>query len=144
MAWENEFLQTPDIIRPLSQQMPKFNLTEEEARFATEYIEKNLHTKEPLPKIFEEGKPSPEVVAAGENLFYEKGCNTCHAEGAKGGGVVGPNLSTVGDRLQPAYILHHLRNPQQVNPQAAEPNFGLSENELQSLVGFLVNHVKGK
>ena len=38
MNWENEFLLSPDIIRPLSQQMPKFNLNENEAKTATEYI----------------------------------------------------------------------------------------------------------
>lgn len=143
MKWEHEFLQTPDIIRPLSQQMPKFNLTGEEAKAATEYIEKNLITKEALPDIYKDGMPSAEVVAAGEKVFYEKGCNTCHSESiAKGGGVVGPNLATVGERLQPAYILYHLKNPQQVNPQGVEPNFGLSGDELKQLVGFLVDHVK--
>ena len=144
MGWEKEFLQAPDIIRPLSQQMPKFNLTEDEAKVATEYIEKNLLTKEAFPDPIKEGAPSTEIIAAGEKLFYEKGCNTCHAEGTKGGGVVGPNLATVGDRLQPAYILYHLRNPQQVNPQGVEPNFGLSEDELKQLVGFLVDHVQKK
>ncbi|MBM4067314.1 MAG: c-type cytochrome, partial [Planctomycetes bacterium] len=144
MSWEKEFLQAPDIIRPLSQQMPKFNLTEEDAKAAIEYIEKNLHTKEPLSNPFEGGAPPADVVAAGEKLFYEKGCNTCHAEGTKGGGVVGPNLQTVGDRLQPAYILYHLKNPQQANPQAVEPNFGLSDDELKSLVGFLADHVQKK
>lgn len=145
MGWEREFLQSPDIIRPLSQQMPKFNLTEEEAKSATDYIEKNLITKEALPDIYKEGAPSPEIIAAGEKVFYEKGCNTCHSESiTKGGGVVGPNLATVGDRLQPAYILYHLKNPQQVNPQGVEPNFGLSEDELKQLVGFLVDHVQKK
>jgi len=144
MSWEKEFLQAPDIIRPLSQQMPKFNLIEEDAKAAIEYIEKNLHTKEPLLNPFEGGAPPADVVAAGEKLFYEKGCNTCHAEGTKGGGVVGPNLQTVGDRLQPAYMFYHLKNPQQANPQAVEPNFGLSDDELKSLVGFLADHVQKK
>ncbi|MDE1890378.1 MAG: c-type cytochrome [Planctomycetota bacterium] len=144
MGWEREFLQAPDIIRPLSQQMPKFNLTEDDSKVATEFMEKNLLTKEALPNILGTDVPSPEMVAAGEKLFYGKGCNTCHAEGMKGGGVVGPNLGTVGDRLQPAYMLYHLRNPQQANPQAVEPNFALSEDELRALVGFLVDHVKKK
>ena len=43
-------MQAPDIIRPLSQQMPKFNLIEEDAKAGVEYIEKNLHKKEALPK----------------------------------------------------------------------------------------------
>ncbi|HQU31479.1 MAG: c-type cytochrome [Planctomycetia bacterium] len=145
MTWENEFLQSPDIIRPLSQQMPKFNLNENEAKAATEYIEKNLLIKESLPDIFKDAPPTAEIIAAGEKLFYEKGCNTCHAENiTKGGGVVGPNLATVGDRLQSAYILYHLKNPQRANPQGVEPNFGLSDEELKLLVGFLMDHVKKK
>lgn len=144
MGWEHEFLQAPDIIRPLSQQMPKFNLTEEDAKVAVEYLEKNLHLKENLPNPFEKEKPSQEVIAAGEKLFYEKGCNTCHADGVKGGGVVGPNLGNVGDRLQAGYMFYHLKNPQQVNPVFVEPNFGLSDDELKALVGFLVDHVKKK
>jgi Cytochrome C oxidase, mono-heme subunit/FixO. len=71
-------------------------------------------------------------------------CRSTLEDPTKGGGVVGPNLATVGDRLQPAYILHHLKNPQQVNPQGVEPNFGLSDEELKQLVGFLVDHVKKK
>lgn len=144
MDWERDFLQAPDIIRPLSQQMPKFNLTADEAKSATDFMEKSLITKEPLPAAGITGEPAPEVVAAGEKVFYEKGCNTCHAEGMKGGGVVGPNLGTVGDRLQQPYILYHLKNPQQANPQAVEPNFGLSDDELKALVGFLVDHVQKK
>jgi cytochrome c1 len=46
--------------------------------------------------------------------------------------------------LQSSYILYHLKNPQQVNPQVVEPNFGLSDEELKQLVGFLVDHVMKK
>lgn len=144
MSWEKSFLQAPDIIRPLSQQMPKFNLTEDEAKVAVEYIEKNLIVKEGLPNPLEGGSISADMVAGGEKLFFEKGCNTCHAEGPKGGGVVGPNLQTVGDRLRPAYLFYHLKNPQRVNPQGVEPNFGLSDDELKVLVAFLVDHVTRK
>lgn len=145
MNWEGEFLQAPDIIRPLSQQMPKFNLTEDEAKAATEYLEKNLVFKDPLIDLYKDNPPTAEIIASGEKLFYEKGCNTCHAENiTKGGGVVGPNLATVGDRLQPAYLVYHLKNPQQANPQGVEPNFGLSDDELKQLVGFLMDHVKKK
>ena len=52
--------------------MPKFNLTEEDAKVAIEYIEKNLKTKETLPNPFEGGVPSAEVVAAGEKLFTKR------------------------------------------------------------------------
>jgi cbb3-type cytochrome oxidase cytochrome c subunit len=107
-------------------------------------MEKYLTNKKLPSGIFDNEKPSQEVVEAGKNLFYDKGCNACHAEGTKGGGVVGPNLGTVGDRLQPAYMFHHLKNPILVNPRAIEPNYGLSDQEIKSLVGFLIDHVKGK
>ncbi len=144
MDWERSFLQAPDIIRPLSQQMPKFNLSEDDAKLATDYMEKNLTTKDALPNPFGEAAALQELAMSGEKVFYEKGCNTCHAEGTKGGGVVGPNLGTVGDRLQPSYILFHLRNPQQANPQGVEPNYALSDDELKALLGFLADHVQKK
>jgi len=144
MDWENDFLRAPDIIRPLSQQMPKFNLTAEDATHATDFMDKYL-TNDELPEgFFEEGKPSKEVVEAGREIFYNKGCDSCHAEGMQGGGVVGPNLGTVGDRLQPSYMAYHLKNPQLVIPDAIEPNYGLSDEEIKKLVGFLVAHVKDK
>ena len=144
MDWESNFLQSPDIIRPLSQQMPKFNLTEDDAKQAIGFMEKYLVNNTLSPSAFDKEQPSPEVVSAGEKLFYEKGCNTCHAESEKIGGVVGPHLGTVGERLQPAYILYHLKNPQEANPRAVEPNFTLNDEELKDLVGFLVNHVRKK
>ncbi|MCF6157912.1 MAG: c-type cytochrome [wastewater metagenome] len=144
MPWEHDFLQSPDIIRPLSQQMPKFNLTTEDATVATEFMDKHLLHKEPLQDIFNGEVPSDDIVAAGEKLFYEKGCHACHAEGTKGGGVVGPNLGTVGDRLQTSYMQRHLKNPQEMNSQAVEPRFNLSDDELKALVGFLADHVKKK
>jgi hypothetical protein len=49
--------------------MPKFNLTEEDAGVATEFIEKNLPIKEALPDFYKEGAPSAEVIALGEKLF---------------------------------------------------------------------------
>ena len=52
--------------------MPKFNLTEDDAKAAIGYIEKNLHTKQPLPNPFGGGAPSADVVAAGEKLFTKR------------------------------------------------------------------------
>jgi len=144
MDWEKEFLKAPDIIRPLSQQMPKFNLSEDDASLATGFMEKYLLNKQLPSDVFVNEKPTAEIVEAGKNLFYSKGCNACHADGVKGGGVVGPNLGTVGDRLQPAYMFHHLKNPTAVNPRAIEPNYGFSDQDIKMLVGFLVDHVKGK
>lgn len=133
--WIESFLQTPDIIRPLLQQMPKFNLTESEAKIAKEYIKKNFLTGEvkTIPKFSIDNSK----IENGEELFYKKGCQSCHQIGPKGG-VLGPNLSEIGDRLESEFIFLHLKNPHRFKPDAVEPNYGFSDEEAKKLTYFLM------
>jgi mono/diheme cytochrome c family protein len=75
---------------------------------------------------------------SGAALFHEKGCEHCH--GVDGvGGDLGPNLSTVGKRLDKQRIEHQIRAG-----GAAMPAFGdvLQPDEIKDLVDFL--HAKRK
>jgi mono/diheme cytochrome c family protein len=75
---------------------------------------------------------------SGALLFHEKGCEHCH--GVDGlGGDLGPNLSTVGKRLDKQRIEHQIREGGR-----AMPAFGdvLQPNEIKDLVDFL--HAKRK
>ena len=75
---------------------------------------------------------------SGAMLFHEKGCEHCH--GVDGvGGDLGPNLSTVGKRLDKQRIEHQIRAG-----GAAMPAFGdvLQPEEIKDLVDFL--HAKRK
>jgi mono/diheme cytochrome c family protein len=75
---------------------------------------------------------------SGATLFHEKGCEHCH--GANGrGGERGPDLSTVGKRLNKQRIEHQIHDG-----GAAMPAFGdvLQPNEIKDLVDFL--HAKRK
>lgn len=133
--WELDFLQRPNPIRPLLQQMPKFNLSEEEAKLAVEFIETVLVSDE-VP-VLENIVSSEQDVEAGKSLFYAKGCNTCHTIG-NNGGIVGPNLNQAGTRLEPGFILFHVKDPQKANPGSVEPNFGLTDEEAMSITKFLI------
>lgn len=133
--WELDFLQRPNPIRPLLQQMPKFNLSEEEAKLAVEFIETVL-TSDEVPNL-KDLTPKEEGVTKGRELFSKKGCNTCHTVGDSGG-VVGPNLNQAGKRLEPGYIMFHIKDPQRANPGAVEPNFGLTDDEALSITQFLM------
>lgn len=135
--WIKNFVKSPDVIRPLLQQMPKFNLTEEEAIISEEYIKKNFTTKD-ITSIFLKKTPTITQIESGKGLFYKKGCQTCHQIEAKGG-VLGPNLSEVGNRLEPEYIYFHLKNPHRFKPDAVEPNYGLSDEEAIKLTYFLIS-----
>ena len=118
--WELDFLQRPNPVRPLLKQMPKFNLTKDEAELAVEFIETVLISDEvPVLNNFTEDESK---VNSGKEIFYSKGCNSCHTIGNEGG-IVGPNLNQAGTRLEPGYILFHISDPQLANPGAVVTKF---------------------
>ncbi len=69
----------------------------------------------------------------GYQLFYDKGCQYCHQVEGKGG-IRGPNLTKVGERLTPEEMTIRI-----VNGGHNMPAFGgsLSHDELNAIVAFL-------
>ncbi len=147
--WLIDYLKSPDIIRPLSEQMPKFNigkepemmqlqLSKDEISIIAEYIMTVLVSDE-IPKDFLKGEIiSRADIDKGQKIYFEKGCQACHQIGDEGG-AVGPTLTTVGLRLKPGYIYKHLLNPSLINANTVEPDMDLSEDEALSLTKFLMN-----
>ncbi len=85
----------------------------------------------PLPDSLVVGD-SP-AAQHGEKLFYQEGCQYCHA--IKGqGGEHGPDLTYVGERLTKQELTIRI-----VNGSGAMPAFGgsLSDKQLNDLVAFL-------
>ena len=134
--WRARYLQAPDIIRPLSQQMPKFNLTEEEAATVAAFMEKSGRDAR-IPENIPGGPVTSAEFQRGRELYKAKGCFACHSIGEGAGGVVGPALEAVGTRLQPGYIWYHLKHPHALNPYSAEPDYGLTDEEARALAAYL-------
>lgn len=134
--WVARYVRTPDIIRPLSQQMPKFNLADEEAGLVAAFLEKSGSDVR-IPKTIPGGPVSSAEIERGRELYNAKGCFACHSSGEGAGGVVGPTVEAAGDRLQPGYIWYHLKNPHAVNPYSAEPDYGLTDEEARVLAAYL-------
>jgi len=147
--WLREFLERPDIIRPLLKQMPKFQISPQpkmirgqfspsEVEIILRYIETILTTTE-IPEGFLYGQTvTSDEIASGRKLYYQKACNVCHQIGREGGGV-GPELTKVGDRLKPGYIFMHLKNPRALIPDIIMPIYNLNDEETTLLVKFLMN-----
>ncbi|MFQ5742462.1 MAG: c-type cytochrome [Acidobacteriota bacterium] len=135
-SWIEQFVASTDMIRPLSQQMPKFNLTAKEARTIAAYVSTNLLDPR-IPTAIPGGSVTSLEVQRGRQVFREKGCFSCHSVSEGAEGVVGPSLMSVGDRLKAGYIWYHLKNPYAVNPYSAEPDFGLSDEEARALAAYL-------
>ncbi len=141
--WILSFVQAPDVIRPLLQQMPRFNLSADEAAVVVAFVGEHLRS-EVVDGISIQFDPLDAVrIREGEAIFRQRGCISCHMVGATGGGV-GPNLSRVGDRLTPEHMVYHLRDPQTANAFSVEPNYELSDTEIRNLVHFLARKSTGK
>ena len=78
------------------------------------------------------------LVAAGAQLFYTKGCEYCH-QISKYGGLDGPDLTYVGNRLNQQEITIRI-----VNGSNNMPAFGgvLTKEELEKLSQFLAAQKK--
>jgi len=147
--WLRDFLKTPDIIRPMLKQMPKFKLggeigmirgylSEDEITVLVNYITTVLVSSD-IPDDYETKKRLVNVnTADGRELYRKKGCRACHQIG-NDGGAVGPNLTSVGNRLRPGYIFMHIKNPQKVVLGAVEPNYNMSDEESLKITKFLMS-----
>ncbi|MFQ5722870.1 MAG: c-type cytochrome [Terriglobia bacterium] len=134
--WIANFVQSPDMVRPLSQQMPKFNLTGEEAQIIASYINQwRLDAR--IPVAIPGGRITPQEIRQGREAFTSRGCFSCHSVGDGPGGIVGPDLTAVGNRLRPGYLWFHLKSPHAVNPYSPEPDYGLSDEDARALAAYL-------
>ena len=133
--WLFKYLKNPYAVRPIvTPRMPRFRMTDEEAKYMTDYISA-VFVDDSIPEDFEK-QILPGDIDRGKDIFEEKGCISCHILG-KGGGYVGPQLNDVGNRLKPGWIFKWLLNPQMYKPDTIEPNYGFSEDEARALSAYL-------
>jgi len=144
-TWLHQFLKNPDRIRPLGfipltkTKMPDFNFSDEDVDAVTEYL---MTLKE--DRFSGKGAQldlSDSAVKEGQALFDDiYGCFGCHKTSPTGpGGIVGPNLSTAANRLKPGWIAVWLKDPESVRPDSPMPNFGLSGQEIQYLMAYILS-----
>ncbi len=134
--WIAKFVESPDLVRPLSQQMPKFNLNAEEARIIATYMSSSRRDAQ-IPESIPGSEVTAEEVERGREIFHAKGCFSCHTVGDGLGGVVGPDLRELGNRMHPGAVWFHLKNPHEVNPYSAEPDYGLADDQVRALAAYL-------
>ena len=140
--WIKGFIEKPDIIRPLLKQMPKFNLTSDEAQKGADFVEEYFVTDEIDLDSFANVEPTNNEINHGKELYDAKGCKTCHT--IQEGGIVGPNLKRVGDRMENGFIFFHLKDPHHETPDAVEPDYNLSDEEATALTHYLMSCIDEK
>ena len=81
-------------------------------------------------------------ASRGRELFLQQKCNLCHKVG-ESGGVLGPELTTVGERKDAAWLLKYLPKPQAFDPKNKMPPVAVKGQDLDDLVAYLVS-LKGR
>ena len=83
-------------------------------------------------------KKNKRAMLMGKKAYKKTGCSGCHKIGEKGG-TVGPDLTHIGARLNPAWMYKFFLNPQRLIKHVKMPNYGLSEKSALTLTYYLLS-----
>ena len=157
LPWLKDFLREPYEIRPLLvMRMPRFYLSPDEEETLAGYLHL-ARVRDGLPSVPKgpgtEGGAGREAGAGTEGggnergappawsgsergavLYRELRCGGCHVLGTEGG-AVGPNLSDVGNRLEPDWAAFQLLEPGEA--RVVEPRVVRTEQDAVDIAAFL-------
>jgi len=129
--WLFRWLRDPRSYLPKAR-MPEFLLSDQEAADIALLL---------VPQQGKSDEAASGSVVRGRLLFNKLRCVTCHAVEGKGGNI-GPDLSKVGSKLRPEWLLKWLRDPQEIMPETRMPVFNFKEQEVRDLTAFLLEEYK--
>jgi mono/diheme cytochrome c family protein len=128
--------------------MPKFRLTEAELVGLTAYL--SAQKAMPLPAykisaaVVASWSKNPEFVSQGELRFRQMFCSTCHSlavtragETKLIGGDIGPELTKVGSKVNPDWLIAWLRDPESYLPHTRMPRYGWSDEDLYKVTQYI-------
>ena len=76
------------------------------------------------------------VPLSGSQLIDQYGCRGCHViEGT--GGAIGPDLDTVFERRDEAWVQKQIENPRGQKADSVMPAFGLSREQIDAIIEVL-------
>lgn len=128
--------------------MPKFRLTEDELRALTAYL--SVQRARPLvpykidARVVAAWSKNPDLISQGELRFRQMFCSTCHSlavtragETKLIGGDIGPELTKVGSKVNPDWLIAWLRDPQGYLPHTRMPRYGWSDEDLYKVTQYI-------
>ena len=127
--------------------MPQFRLSDQEIRALSAYL-MTLKSHAIEPRKLATGSPSnqnsSDLADQGEVRFRQMFCTTCHSlavtqgdETKLIGGDIGPELTKVGSKVNPDWLVAWLRDPQSDLPHALMPRYGWSDQDLAKVTQYI-------
>jgi mono/diheme cytochrome c family protein len=132
--WLRSFLREPSTVRvSVEVRMPRMGITADEADVLAEYASRALVDD----RLASWTVPPQGAATAGADLYARLGCQGCHQVEGRGG-YVGPDLSSVGRRLQPGWMKAWLLAPERWKRDTTQPDYGLTEDQATALTAYLL------
>jgi mono/diheme cytochrome c family protein len=129
--------------------MPKFDLTDLELRALSAYLS-TQHEKPITPykisaSIAAQVSRAGDVAEQGHTRFNQMFCVTCHSlavdrggETKLIGGDIGPELTKVGSKVKPEWLIAWLRDPQGYLEHTKMPRYQWSDKDLYAVSQYLL------
>jgi mono/diheme cytochrome c family protein len=128
--------------------MPRFRLDETQLRALSAYLSvQRAHPFTPYkfdPRVVAAWSKNPELVSQGEVRFRQMFCSTCHSlavtragETKLIGGDIGPELTKVGSKVNPDWLVVWLRDPQAYLPHTRMSRYGWSDEDLYKVTQYI-------
>lgn len=128
--------------------MPKFRLSEDDLRALSGFLA-SLKGEPIQPYKFDARIAAawakrPDLLEQGETRFRQMFCTTCHSlavtragETKLIGGDIGPELTKVGSKADPDWLVAWLRNPQAYLPHSQMPGYRWSDQDLYLVTRYI-------
>lgn len=123
--------------------MPNFQLSDQDAADISAFL---IAQSKPSPAAKTPIKPaniSSAEAAQAATLYGASFCSSCHAvqneAGNLVGGRLGPELTRIGNKVNPDWLHRWLNNPGDYDPGTRMPHYRLDEKQIALLSSFLMN-----
>ncbi len=128
--------------------MPKFQLSELELRALSAYLSSQHTKKLKADRVSMVIAKTGEAADQGQIIFNQMFCVTCHAIAVERGGEtkliggdIGPELTKVGSKVTPEWLVAWLRNPQGYLEHTRMPQYQWSDKNLYEVTQYILSHL---
>jgi len=129
--------------------MPKFDLTDVELRALSAYLSmqrvKGITPSQISLRVVNSHGKDQAAIDDGQTRFNQMFCVTCHSVAVDRGGEVkliggdiGPELTKVGSKVKPEWLIAWLKDPQGYLEHTKMPRFGWTDKDLYQVSQYLM------
>ena len=134
-SWLVRWVKKPKNYLPKTR-MPNFNLSDKDTLAISAYIWNVSEKGYQVAEKFEGGD-----TAKGKKLFETVGCQACHKVNGNGE-LFGPDLTNIGQKVNPDWLVSWIKNPDEFNHNSIMPNLRLSLEQASDIAAYLLQFDK--